>query len=308
MSLAIMFAGQGAQFVGMGKELYQVARCRRVFDEADEVLGFSITGLMFEGEERELGLTENTQPALLTHSIAAWELIRQEFARPGFLLGLSLGEYSALVAAGALGFADALRLVRRRGQLMQQACPEGVGAMSAIFGLGRDAVVKACSQAEHMGVIGPANYNMPGQVVIAGVVAALEEAEACCVRLGAKRCIRLKTSGAFHTALMESAGQALGLELAELEARGLVGEMRIPVVSNFDARPIKSSAFVAQTLVRQVSSPVMWEDSIKFLIDEGVKTFIEVGPGNTCSGFVKKIAAAAEGSSENFKIKSYSEV
>ncbi len=285
MKIAFMFSGQGAQYVGMGKELYdQFPICKQVYDTADALLDFSVTSLCF-AENDLLNKTEFTQPALLTTSVACMKLLMAQGIMPDYVLGLSLGEYTALVAGGVLAFEDAVPLVRKRGKFMTEAVPDGVGAMSAIMGLDRDVVNEVCEQSLHIGFICASNYNAPGQIVIAGVKEAVEEAEKRASEKGAKRVIRLNVSGAFHTKLLEPASVKLGEELDKIE----IHDMKIPVLTNLTGDCIQLKDDVKQTLMQQVMSPVKWEDSIQTLLALGVDTFIELGPSKTLSSFVKKI-------------------
>ena len=286
--LAFLFPGQGAQKVGMGKALAeQFPICRDAFEEADAALGESLSTLCFEGPEERLMLTENTQPAILAMSVAVWRLVHSRGVEASFAAGHSLGEYSAHVAAGTLSYADALGTVRRRGRYMQEAVPVGEGAMSAILGLDRDDVMRACTEvaAETGRVVSPANLNAPGQVVIAGhadaVAAAGERAKA----LGAKRAIPLAVSAPFHCALMKPAEDRLAPELRALQ----VSDPRIPVVANVDAEPKRTASAAVEALIRQVSSPVQWESVVKRLVAEGVTTCVELGPGSVLAGLVRKI-------------------
>jgi [acyl-carrier-protein] S-malonyltransferase len=287
--LAFVFPGQGAQKAGMGKALAEAfPMCRDVFAEADAAVGEPLSQLCFEGPEDRLQLTENTQPAILAASVAACRLVESRGVRPAFAAGHSLGEYAAHVAAGTLSFADALRTVRQRGQFMQEAVPVGEGAMAAILGLDGPAVFAACDQArgELAGrVVSPANLNAPGQVVIAGHADAVARAGAIAKAGGAKRVIPLAVSAPFHCALMRPAEDRLAPLL-----RGLaVQEPRIPVIANVDALPKRSAAEAVEALIRQVSSPVRWEDVVTRLIAEGVQTFVELGPGTVLAGLIKKI-------------------
>ena len=286
--IAFVFPGQGAQKVGMGQALAeQFPACRDTFAEADAALGESLSTLCFEGPEDRLMLTENTQPAILAMSVAVYRLVESNGGRAHFAAGHSLGEYSAHVAAGTLSFADALRTVRRRGQYMQEAVPVGEGAMAAILGLDADAVSRACAEAaaESGQVVSPANLNAPGQVVIAGNAAAVGLASEKAKALGAKRAIPLAVSAPFHCALMKPAEERLAPELRALHAHA----PRIPVVANVDAEPKRDAASAIEALVRQVSSPVRWEDVVKRLSAEGVTTVVELGPGSVLSGLIKKI-------------------
>lgn len=287
--IAFVFPGQGAQKVGMGKSLSErFPICRETFQEADAALGESLSGLCFDGPEARLLLTENTQPAILAASIAVFRLVESRGVRAAFAAGHSLGEYSAHVAAGTLSFADALRTVRRRGQYMQEAVPVGTGAMAAILGLEAEGVARACAQAQDEmpgQVVTPANLNAPGQVVIAGHAAAVARAGECAKALGAKRAMPLAVSAPFHCPLMKPAEERLAPDLRALETR----DPRIPVVANVDAEPKRDRAASIEALIRQVSSPVRWEDVVTRLIAEGARTFVELGPGTVLAGLIKKI-------------------
>ena len=286
--IAFVFPGQGAQKVGMGRSLAeQFPVCREAFAEADAALGESLSGLCFDGPEDRLMLTENTQPAILAMSVAVWRLVRSRGVAASFVAGHSLGEYSAHVAAGTLSYADALRTVRRRGQYMQAAVPVGEGGMAAILGLDRDGVSRACSEieAETGRIVSPANLNAPGQVVNAGHADAVVKAGERAKALGAKRAIPLAVSAPFHCALMKPAENRLAPELRALP----VSDPSIPVVANVDAELKRDAGSAIEALIRQVSSPVRWEDVVKRLAAEGVTTCVELGPGSVLAGLIKKI-------------------
>jgi [acyl-carrier-protein] S-malonyltransferase len=287
--IAFIFPGQGAQKVGMGKALADALPiCRETFDEADAALGEPLSGLCFDGPEDRLLLTENTQPAILATSIAACRAAQSRGVRASLAAGHSLGEYSAHVAAGTLSFADALRTVRRRGRYMQEAVPVGEGAMAAILGAEAEGVMRACEEASADlpgRVVTPANLNAPGQVVIAGHADAVARAGERVKAHGAKRVIPLAVSAPFHCALMKPAEDRLAPELRALHASA----PRVPVVANVDAEPKRDAASAIEALIRQVSSPVRWEDVVRRLIAEGATTFVELGPGTVLAGLVKKI-------------------
>jgi [acyl-carrier-protein] S-malonyltransferase len=285
-----MFPGQGSQKVGMGKALVETFDiCRETFKEADEVLGERLSALCFEGPEDRLMLTENTQPAILTVSVAAHRLLWSRGLRPAFVAGHSLGEYSANVAAGTIAFADALRAVRRRGRYMQQAVPVGTGAMAAIVGLESDLVAQACREAAQGDVVSAANINGGGQVVIAGSREAVARAGERAKALGAKRVIPLQVSAPFHCALMKPAETRLAPELRALA----IDDPIMPIVANVDADLKRTGPSAIDALIAQVSSPVQWEGVVNRLASEGVTTYLEVGPGTVLSGLVKKIHPAA---------------
>jgi [acyl-carrier-protein] S-malonyltransferase len=286
--IALVFPGQGSQTVGMGRALadaFPVAR--QVFAEADDALGEPLSRLIWEGPEDALMLTENTQPAILTVSIAAYRALESEGLTAGaaFVAGHSLGEYSANVATGTFSFADAVRTVRRRGRYMQEAVPVGTGAMSAILGLEPEKVAQLCAEAAQGDILAPANMNGGGQVVIAGVRAAVERAGVRAKALGAKRVIPLSVSAPFHCALMKPAEDRLAPDLRALR----IENPRVPVVANVDAAPKRDGASVIDALIRQVASPVRWEESVRRLASEGVTAYVEVGPGAVLSGLIRKI-------------------
>ncbi|HKT47777.1 MAG TPA: ACP S-malonyltransferase [Candidatus Acidoferrales bacterium] len=284
--VAFVFPGQASQYPGMGKELAEKhPAARAVFDEADRALGFSISKMCFEGSEDELKLTANTQPAILTVSVAVHRVLEERGLQPDFVAGHSLGEYSALVAAGALQFADAVRLVRKRGSYMQDAVPQGVGAMAAILGLSPAVVADACKRAADGEICAPANLNSPEQTVISGHAGAVKRAVEIASQLGAKRAVILAVSAPFHCALMQPAQERLAADLAKTT----FSTLRVPLVTNVDADPTTSGEEARDALVRQVSMPVRWEESVRTLIDEGVNTFIEVGPGKVLTGLLRQI-------------------
>jgi [acyl-carrier-protein] S-malonyltransferase len=285
-----MFPGQGSQFVGMGKPLYEKYDfIREIFEIADRELDLPLTELIFNGPAEELQKTANAQPAILTVSVAMYELLKRRGFRPAAVAGHSLGEYSALVAAGALEFGDAVRLVRLRGQYMQEAVPLGRGGMMAVLGLAADQVLEGCRRAAGAGIVEAANFNCPGQVVVAGENRALERAQVIFKEMGAKRCIPLQVSAPFHCSMMEPAGAKLARELAGVEIR----DPRVPVVANVNAEYASTAGEVREALVRQVSSPVLWEQSVRRLLAGGHDVFVEVGPGQVLTGLVKKISRDA---------------
>ncbi|HEY3886377.1 MAG TPA: ACP S-malonyltransferase [Vicinamibacterales bacterium] len=284
--IAFVFPGQGSQVVGMGKALAAAFPiCRDTLFEADAALGESLSALCFDGPADRLTLTENTQPAILAVSTAAARLAASLGIGPALAAGHSLGEYSAHVAAGTLSFADALRIVRRRGRYMQEAVPVGQGAMAAIVGLDEDLVAQACRDAADGEIVAPANLNAPGQIVIAGHTAAVQRAAERAKALGARRAVPLPVSAPFHCALMKPAEARLAPELRALAAL----DPRVPVVANVDAEPKRSASDAIEALVRQIASPVRWQDVVRRLIADGARTFVELGPGTVLAGLIKKI-------------------
>ena len=284
--VAFVFPGQASQYSGMGKELaekYPVARA--VFDEADRALGFSVSKLCFEGTEDELKLTANTQPAILTVSVAAGRVLAEKGIAPDFVAGHSLGEYSALVAAGSVKFADAVKLVHKRGTYMQEAVPAGQGAMAAIMGLSPAVVQDACKRAAEGEICSPANLNSPEQTVISGHAGAVKRAVEIASQLGAKRSMVLPVSAPFHSALMIPAQEKLEKDLNAAEFE----DLQVPLVTNVDADSIRQGEEARSALIRQVTMPVRWEESMRMLLDEGVNTFVEVGPGRVLTGLMRQI-------------------
>jgi [acyl-carrier-protein] S-malonyltransferase len=284
--LAFLFPGQASQYPGMGRELAgNHPAARSVFDEADRALGFSVSDLCFNGTEEALKLTANTQPAILTVSVAAYQVLAENGVEPAFVAGHSLGEFSALVAAGGLEFSDAVRLVRRRGEYMQSAVPEGVGAMAAILGLAPAQVAGICRQAADGQVVAPANLNSPEQTVISGHAEAVKRAVELASAGGAKRAVILPVSAPFHSSLMQPAAQRLEADLRATPFQPL----RVPLVNNADAELTTSGDEARESLIRQVTLPVRWEESVRELIEQGVNTFVEVGPGRVLTGLLRQI-------------------
>jgi [acyl-carrier-protein] S-malonyltransferase len=289
--IAFLFPGQGSQHAGMGRELAEnFPSARRAFEEADEALGFSLSNLCFKGPMEDLQLTANTQPAILATSVAVAEVLREKGIRADFVAGHSLGEYSALVVAGSLSIQEAVRLVRKRGQYMQEAVPVGQGAMAALLGLGATAVDELCFDAAQGEVVSPANYNSPGQVVIAGHAGAVTRAVELAKARGAKRALMLNVSAPFHCALMKPAQERLEVDLDNVE----ISDPQVPLANNVDAELVRSAAKVRDGLKRQVTAPVRWEQAMRVLRTENVECFIEVGPGKVLSGLLRQIDRQAE--------------
>ena len=292
MRQAFLFPGQGSQYAGMGRSLCErYAAARQIFEQADESLGFELSKLCFEGPDDQLKLTENTQPALLTVSVAAHSVLKEQGVLPDYVAGHSLGEYSALVAAGCLDFADAVRLVRKRGQYMQQAVPPGVGAMAALLKLPEgklDDILKEAAQDE---VVSAANLNSPDQIVIAGHAGAVNRAMELAKAAGAKRAILLPVSAPFHCALMKPAQEKLANDLQATEFRDLL----FPLINNWQAQPITSAADAREGLYQQVPNPVRWTETVRYLAAQGVTEFLEVGAGGVLTGLLKNIDPALKG-------------
>jgi [acyl-carrier-protein] S-malonyltransferase len=286
--VAFVFPGQGSQAVGMCKDLYEAYPvARHIFEEADKALGFSMTDLIFKGPEEALRLTENTQPAILTASVACFEVLKEKGIACQMAGGHSLGEYSALVAAGALSFADAVRTVKSRGKFMQEAVPVGQGSMAAILGMEPEKVDSICKEVEKScgEAVQAVNFNCPGQIVIAGATGAVNKAIEALKAAGAKRAIPLKVSAPFHSTLMTPAAK----RLAEVLDKVAFHDAAFPVVANVTAKPETKAEEIKSLLVRQADHPVRWENSVHTMIDAGVDTFVEVGPGKVLTGFTKKI-------------------
>ncbi|KPJ68224.1 hypothetical protein AMJ44_06900 [candidate division WOR-1 bacterium DG_54_3] len=290
MKSAFVFPGQGSQAVGMGKGLAE-----KHLEQANEVLGFDLKKLCFEGPEEALKKTEVTQPAILTVSVAAFEILKNKgVPMPAAVAGHSLGEYSALVAASALSFSDAVKIVHLRGKFMQEAVPLGEGSMAAIIGLSKEEVEACCKRAAARGIVSAANLNSPGQIVISGKKQAVEEAGRLCQEAGAKMTVPLQVSAPFHCILMQPAAEKLKVELGKIEIKNA----QIPVVANVTADYVSNGEEIRSLLLKQVTSPVLWEDSIKKMIHDGIKSFVEVGPGKVLSGLIKRI-------DRNTEVKSY---
>lgn len=284
--IALVFPGQGAQYVGMAKDIYESNEtAKNIIDSACSVLDMDLKNIMFEGSDEELSKTENTQPAIVTHSIAVLEALNEKIdLKYDACLGLSLGEYSALVAADAIDFKDAVSLVKKRGRFMQETVPVGEGAMAAILGLDRDKVENTIKSIEN-GIVEVANYNSPGQIVISGQSDKIDEAMAKLKENGAKRVVKLNVSGPFHSSMLKEAGNKLSKELDKVS----LSKPKVSVLSNVNANYYEDEG--KELLIKQVSSSVLWEDSIERLLDEGYDTFIEIGPGKTLRGFIKKISS-----------------
>ncbi len=291
MKIAFIFPGQGSQYAGMTREFIEnFKESKEVFDEASGVLGYDLAQLCLNGPVEKLNLTENTQPAILAASIAILRPLERRGLAAGAAAGHSLGEYTAITAAGGLELADAVALVQKRGRYMQESVPEGAGLMAAILGMERQDVEKTCHEAAKNGIVGPANYNSPGQIVIAGEKKAVEKAMELAKAAGAKKVVPLTVSVPSHCGMMKKAGERLAQELEKVK----LSDLRFPIVNNADAKFLRTAAELKPSLVRQISSPLYWEDSIKAMAADGYDTFIEIGPGRVLSGLVKRIAKDAK--------------
>jgi [acyl-carrier-protein] S-malonyltransferase len=290
MKIAFIFPGQGSQYVGMAKEfITNFDESRAVFETASSALGYDLAELCMRGPAEKLNLTENTQPAILAASIAILRPLERKGLAADAAAGHSLGEYTAITAAGGIDLKDSLALVQKRGQYMQEAVPAGTGLMAAVLGMEREAVEKTCHEAAKNGIVAPANYNSPGQIVIAGEKKAVEKAMELAKAAGAKKVIPLAVSVPSHCAMMKQAGERLAKELDKVT----INDLRIPIVNNADAKFVRMASELKSSLIKQISSPLYWEDSIRTMTADGFDTFIEIGPGKVLSGLVKRIARDA---------------
>lgn len=283
---AFIFPGQGSQHIGMGQDFYnQVKESKRIFDEADDTLNMNLSDLIFNGEEEDLKKTENTQPAILTTSMAILKALEEEGIDCDYTAGLSLGEYSSIVMSKALDFSDALKVVRQRGKFMQEAVPQGVGGMAAILGMDRNLLPLLLKDSKDFGIVEVANYNSPEQIVISGELQGIKIACEKAIKLGAKRAVELPVSAPFHTSLLTPAGEKLAHVLKGVK----INNPEKKVITNVDGESIKDRDEIASKLVNQVSHSVLWQQSVEYMINQGVNTFVEIGPGKSLTGFVKRI-------------------